>query len=79
MHNQNDRWSAAYTLALTLSHEVANRPQVMDKIRSQLTSIKKGHPGQEEVFKVACTTLLKYLGNIANAPDEEKFRYIGAT
>eukprot|EP00775_Hariotina_reticulata_P013661 gene13661-13783_t len=47
---------------------------VIEKLRGQLVAMKKA--GGEEPFKIAASTLLKYMGNIARAPDEDKFRSI---
>ena len=49
---------------------------VIDKVRRILVSMKKAAPEGEALdrFKTALGTLLKYLGNIAANPDEEKFR-----
>ena len=49
---------------------------VIDKVRKALVSMKKAAPEEEalERYKTALGTLLKYLGNIAAHPDEEKFR-----
>lgn len=52
-----------------------NAQQATDKLRNALTAMKKAHPGQDALFHTACATLLKYLGNIVAAPDEEKFRW----
>ncbi|KAJ9518564.1 hypothetical protein QJQ45_018525 [Haematococcus lacustris] len=52
---------------------------MLDKLRSCLVDMKKQHSSQEEVWKTAGTTLLRYLTNIANQPDEEKFRSIRTT
>ncbi|KAL6760941.1 hypothetical protein V8C86DRAFT_2544339 [Haematococcus lacustris] len=52
---------------------------VLDKLRSCLVDMKKQHSSQEEVWKTAGTTLLRYLTNISNQPDEEKFRSIRTT
>lgn len=37
--------------------------------------MKKGC-GSEEAFKTCISTMLKYLGNVVRAPDEDKFRSI---
>jgi peptide-N4-(N-acetyl-beta-glucosaminyl)asparagine amidase len=47
---------------------------VIEKLRGQLVAMKKA--GGEESFKTAASTLLKYIGNIARAPEEDKFRSI---
>jgi hypothetical protein len=49
---------------------------VIERLRAKLVEIKKGHPGQEEQFKAACGIIIKYLGNIARSPQEDKFRSI---
>lgn len=49
---------------------------VIQKQRNTLASMKKTAPGGEAQFKTACSTIMKYIGNIANAPDVEKFRKI---
>ena len=49
---------------------------VIEKMRGMLVSMKKSAPGGDEQFKTAVNTLLKYIGNIARAPEEEKFRSI---
>lgn len=49
------------------------RAAVIEKLRGQLVSMKKA--GGEEPFKTAAGTMLKYIGNVARAPDEEKFRW----
>lgn len=46
----------------------------LEVLRRRLVEMKQG--GDEEAFKGACGLLLKYLGNIARAPQEEKFRNI---
>lgn len=56
---------------------LAPRPvTVIDKLRGILVSMKKDSPGGDAQFKTACSTLLKYLGNIAANPQEPKFRSI---
>ncbi|WIA09100.1 hypothetical protein OEZ85_008512 [Tetradesmus obliquus] len=56
-------------------HYVYVKPiSVIEKLRGQLVSMKKA--GGEEPFKTAAGTMLKYIGNVARAPDEEKFRSI---
>lgn len=47
---------------------------MIEKLRGQLVVMKKA--GGDEAFKVAASTLLKYIGNVARAPDEDKFRTI---
>ncbi|KAF8072947.1 ubxn1 [Scenedesmus sp. PABB004] len=47
---------------------------VLEKLRPALVAMKKA--GGDEGFKAAAGTLLKYLGNVARAPDEAKFRTI---
>lgn len=37
--------------------------------------MKKAAPS-DDAFRTACSTLLKYIGNVARAPDEDKFRSI---
>jgi hypothetical protein len=49
---------------------------VIEKMRGVLVSMKKSAPGGDEQFKAAVNTLMKYIGNIARAPEEEKFRSI---
>lgn len=52
---------------------------VIEKVRSALSEMKRGAPGGEAAWKSAATTLLKYLGNVAATPDEERFRRINTT
>jgi len=47
----------------------------IEKLRNQLVSMKKGC-ASEEAFKTCISTVLKYLGNVVRAPDEDKFRSI---
>jgi hypothetical protein len=47
-------------------------PAVIEKLRAQLVSMKKA--GGDEPFKTSAGTMLKYIGNVARAPDEDKFR-----
>ncbi len=49
---------------------------MIEKLRAKLVEIKKASPGQEEQFKAACGIMIKYLGNIARSPQEDKFRSI---
>ena len=49
------------------------RAAVLQKVRDHLAAMKKGAPSDAE-FKTAATTLLKYVGNVANNPGEEKVR-----
>ncbi|KAG2444724.1 hypothetical protein HXX76_001468 [Chlamydomonas incerta] len=55
---------------------------LLSKMRSQLVTLKKAHmagvegSSGEDAFKTACSTMLKYLGNIAGNPGEDKFRSI---
>ncbi|GBF94079.1 hypothetical protein Rsub_07347 [Raphidocelis subcapitata] len=64
------------------AQEVARRTQyvkpvsMLERLRPVLVSMKKGAPGGEEQFKTAASTLLKYLANVARAPEEEKYRRI---
>ncbi len=48
---------------------------VLDKLRTQLVTLKKGAPS-EDAFKTAATTLGKYIANVLRSPDEDKFRRI---
>ncbi|GIL81998.1 hypothetical protein Vretimale_1559 [Volvox reticuliferus] len=54
----------------------------LSKMRNQLVDLKKQHAtgtaggSGEEAFKTACATMMRYLGNIAANPGEEKFRTI---
>jgi hypothetical protein len=59
-----------------LAHSLALLAAIA-KMRSQLVAVKKGHVASgagEEAFKTACATMVKYLGNIAQNPGEDKFR-----
>ena len=47
-----------------------------ENLRAALVEMKKAHGGEGDRFAVACKTLLTYVGNIAGAPAEEKFRKI---
>ncbi|GAX81762.1 hypothetical protein CEUSTIGMA_g9190.t1 [Chlamydomonas eustigma] len=52
---------------------------VIDKVRKTLVDMKKASSAssaEEERFKTAVSTMLKYVGNVASQPDEEKFRNI---
>ncbi|KAF6266626.1 hypothetical protein COO60DRAFT_1697171 [Scenedesmus sp. NREL 46B-D3] len=56
-------------------HYVYVKPiSVIEKLRAQLVSMKKA--GGDEPFKTAAGTMLKYIGNVARSPDEDKFRSI---
>ncbi|EFJ43466.1 hypothetical protein VOLCADRAFT_119060 [Volvox carteri f. nagariensis] len=54
----------------------------LSKMRTQLVDLKKAHAAGaaggsgEAAFKTACETMMRYLGNIAASPGEEKFRTI---
>lgn len=48
---------------------------VIEKLRGQLVSMKKAAAG-DEAFQTCVSTQLKYIGNVARAPDEDKFRSI---
>eukprot|EP00803_Ostreobium_quekettii_P006484 evm.model.scf_157.3 EVM.evm.TU.scf_157.3 scf_157:58146-63341(+) len=47
----------------------------LSDLRARLVAMKHDAPS-EPAFKTACATLLKYLGNIARAPEEDKYRRI---
>lgn len=47
----------------------------LSDLRTRLVAMKHDAPS-EAAFKTACTTILKYLGNVARAPEEEKYRRI---
>lgn len=49
------------------------------KLRQLLVAMKKAHPSQDEQLKTCWNTLLKYCGNVAQSPSEEKFRNIKLT
>lgn len=49
---------------------------VIDKVRKTLLAMKKNSAGSDEKFKTCLSTLMKYIGNVNNNPDEEKFRTI---
>mmetsp|Transcript_9454 Transcript_9454/g.10958 ORF Transcript_9454/g.10958 Transcript_9454/m.10958 type:complete len:428 (-) Transcript_9454:295-1578(-) len=49
---------------------------VASKMRDALLKLKQNHPGKDEEAKTCFATMLKYLGNIARAPTEEKFQKI---
>ncbi|GMH34283.1 hypothetical protein BSKO_02117 [Bryopsis sp. KO-2023] len=46
----------------------------LERLRRRLVDMKKSSDG--ESFKTSCGILMKYLGNISRAPEEEKFRKI---
>lgn len=46
------------------------------ELRDLLVKMKQSHPGEDERVTKAFNTMLTYLGNIARAPAEEKFRKI---
>lgn len=48
---------------------------MIEKLRGQLVSMKKASSG-DEAFKTCVSTMIKYIGNVARAPDEDKFRSI---
>lgn len=48
---------------------------VIEKLRGQLVSMKKSASG-DEAFKTCVSTQLKYISNVARAPDDDKFRSI---
>jgi hypothetical protein len=48
---------------------------VIEKLRGQLVSMKKASSG-DEAFKTCVSTMIKYIGNVARSPDEDKFRSI---
>lgn len=48
---------------------------VIEKLRGQLVSMKKSSSG-DEAFKTCVSTMIKYIGNVARSPDEDKFRSI---
>jgi hypothetical protein len=48
---------------------------VIEKLRGQLVSMKKT-ASSEEAFKTCVSTMIKYIGNVARSPDEDKFRSI---
>lgn len=50
-----------------------------ERMRDLLVAMKKAHPGQDEGLKTAWTTLLKFVNNVGNNPNEEKFRRIRLT
>ena len=56
-------------------------PSVIDQVRKTLLAMKKasGEGAGAERFKVAAQTMLKYIGNIAASPEEEKYRYVCTT
>lgn len=45
------------------------------ELRQRLVEMKQ-HTTDDGTFKTACSTLLKYMGNVARNPDEEKYRRI---
>ncbi|MEW5312464.1 MAG: hypothetical protein WDW38_004097 [Sanguina aurantia] len=49
---------------------------VIEKLRSSLVTMKKSHASEQERFKCACSTLLKYIANVVNNPEEDKYRSI---
>ena len=49
---------------------------VTEKLRATLVAMKKAHAGEPGRFETACKTLMAYIGNVAGAPGEEKFRRI---
>lgn len=46
----------------------------IQQCRTHLVTMKK--QGGDEAFKTAANTLLKYIGNVARSPDEDKYRNI---
>lgn len=58
----------------SLCGEVLLSPTAVEKLRGLLVDMKK--KDGEDKAKLAWQTLLKYLGNVARAPDEDKFRTI---
>eukprot|EP00879_Flechtneria_rotunda_P025672 GHRR01027306.1.p1 GENE.GHRR01027306.1~~GHRR01027306.1.p1 ORF type:complete len:186 (+),score=60.47 GHRR01027306.1:425-982(+) len=59
-------------------HHVYIKPiSVIEKLRGQLVAMKKA--GGDEPFKTAAATLMKYIGNVARAPNEDKFRRINTS
>ena len=50
-----------------------------ERMRDLLVNMKKVHPGQDDALKTAWTTLLKFITNIGNNPNEEKYRKIRLT
>jgi len=46
----------------------------METLRNILVRMKQNNP--EDRFKTACSVLMKYIGNLASNPEEEKFRQI---
>eukprot|EP00197_Chlamydomonas_leiostraca_P003967 CAMPEP_0202869798 /NCGR_PEP_ID=MMETSP1391-20130828/13304_1 /ASSEMBLY_ACC=CAM_ASM_000867 /TAXON_ID=1034604 /ORGANISM="Chlamydomonas leiostraca, Strain SAG 11-49" /LENGTH=316 /DNA_ID=CAMNT_0049550181 /DNA_START=6 /DNA_END=956 /DNA_ORIENTATION=- len=52
---------------------------VLERLRSNLVAMKKTHATDEERWRTAAATLAKYIGNVCNAPGEEKFRTIKTT
>lgn len=48
---------------------------MIEKLRGQLVSMKKT-ASSEEAFKTCVSTMIKYIGNVARSPDEDKFRSI---
>mmetsp|Transcript_21409 Transcript_21409/g.36513 ORF Transcript_21409/g.36513 Transcript_21409/m.36513 type:complete len:444 (-) Transcript_21409:341-1672(-) len=51
----------------------------LSNMRGVLVGMKKAHVHEEARWRTAATTLSKYLGNIANNPEEDKFRTIKVT
>lgn len=49
---------------------------VLEKVRIALVTMKKSCEGQDAGWQTGATTLGKYLTNIINKPDEDKFRTI---
>ncbi|GAQ89250.1 hypothetical protein KFL_005030020 [Klebsormidium nitens] len=50
-----------------------------EQMRNVLRTMKQQHKDQDERVKKAFQTLLTYIGNVARAPDEEKYRTIRLT
>ncbi|KAK9791864.1 hypothetical protein WJX73_008748 [Symbiochloris irregularis] len=52
------------------------RATIAEQLRKHLVNMKKAHAGEDERIKTCWATLMKYCGNIAQNPAEEKFRRI---
>jgi hypothetical protein len=63
------------SLACSPARSFCPATTVIEKLRGQLVSMKKAAAG-DEAFKTCVSTQLKYIGNVARAPDEDKFRSI---
>ncbi|KAF5841688.1 hypothetical protein DUNSADRAFT_11895, partial [Dunaliella salina] len=48
----------------------------LEKLRNTLVTMKKTHASEEDKWRTAGNTLLRYIANAASNPDEEKFRNI---